>query len=94
MTSNSVEHKNFPDQKKIVRTETKIAGIYFEPMADGTGVKCFTVSHVNSKNDTTMKDLQSIQNLKRLLLERRETDASTSYLKKSKAMIEEEFRFQ
>ena len=56
LTSNSVQHKKFPDQKKTTRVECKISSQYFEPMADGTGVKSFTIMHSNPKNNTTMKD--------------------------------------
>ena len=90
LTINSVQHEDYPEQKKTTRIENKITGYYFEPMADGTGVKSFTIMHVNPKHNNMMKDLQSTQALKRLLLERRDSEAKTTYLQKSSfALIEE-----
>ena len=83
LTSSSVQHTSFPEQKRTARIESKFTSTYFEPMADGTGVKSFSIMHVNPKNHNSMKDLQSIQALKRLLLERRDCEANTYFLQKT-----------
>jgi len=52
LTALSVEHEDFPQQKKITRVESKMISNYFEPTADGRGVKNIFIVEVTPAQST------------------------------------------
>ena len=91
LTSLSVEHDEYPQQKKVQRVGYPSSCNYFEPTADGKGVKnilIFQVQAGETKDGLKQRHLQSIINLKNLLKGARQTKVGTTYLQRA----EEEFK--
>ena len=91
LVSVSVDHDEYPPQQKVKRTKQVIHANYFEPTADGRGVKHILITRMVEttseelarsfgKQGTNETHLQSIVNLKNLLKGTRVTSAPTTYL--------------
>ena len=70
LTSRNVEHHSYPLKKNIARVQDRFTLNYFEPTADGTGVKVTYISLVPSSEDGYTDTLQSIANLTNFLRQR------------------------
>ena len=70
LISRNVEHHSFPLKKNITRLENRFALNYFEPTADGAGVKLTYISLVPSSEDGYTDTLQSVTNLTHFLRQR------------------------
>lgn len=94
MTCVTVEHGDYPPQKKVKRAAYSIHSYYFEPTTDGKGVKAILIAEMQQspgqaessvmrsfgKQGINQVHLQSIMNLKSLLKGTRVTSAPTTYL--------------
>lgn len=67
LISRNVQHHQYPLRKGIQRIEDCFELNYFEPTADGKGVKLTNISMVNFQEDGYTDTLQSIANLQHLL---------------------------
>ena len=67
LISRNVQHHSFPLRKGIQRVENCFQMVYFEPTADGKGVKATSIGMVNLNEDGYTDTLQSIANLQHLL---------------------------
>ena len=89
----SSEHKDFPIQKGVSRLDIGLIANYFEPTVDGTSVKAILIVNVRNltasttasftKDNSIQIHLESIKNLKTLLLGTRESAAKVTYLQKT-----------
>lgn len=90
MTYSSCDHGDFPIQKGVSRLDIGLIANYFEPTADGTGVKNILIVNLRNltasasasftKDSSISIHIESIMNLKTLLLGTRESAAKVTYL--------------
>lgn len=91
LVSVSADHTEYPPQGKSQRVKGVTHANYFEPTADGKGVKHILVAQLDKtkqsdlvrsfgKEGTNQIHLTSLTNLKELLIGTRQTSAPTSYL--------------
>ena len=98
LTYSSCQHPDFKAKKNVSRLDIGLIANYFEPTADGTGVKNILIVNVRNltaaanasftKDSSTQIHLQSIRNLKMLLLGTRESAAKVTYLQKAQEVAD------
>ena len=81
LTSRNVEHHQFPFKKGIQRIQNQFAIYYFEPTADGTGVKVTYITLVPSSEDGYTDTLQSFANLTHFLRQQEGRDDANANAK-------------
>ena len=74
LTSRNCEHHQYPLKKNIVRVQDRFDFNYFEPTADGTGVKVTYITLVPSSEDGYTDTLQAVVNLTHFLRQRDRED--------------------
>ena len=67
LTSRNVEHHQFPLKKNIHRVTNQFSINYFEPTADGAGVKVTYITLVPQGEDGFTDTLQGVTNLRHFL---------------------------